>query len=38
MDNYRRMLEIVGQVAGDMLAPNAETVDLEGNTLNEDGR
>ncbi len=37
VDNYRRVLEIVGQVAGDMLAPNAETVDREGNRLNEDG-
>ena len=37
MDNYRRVLEIVGQVAGEMLAPNAETVDREGNTLNDDG-
>jgi alkylation response protein AidB-like acyl-CoA dehydrogenase len=37
VDNYRRILEIVGQVAGEMIAPNAETVDREGNTLNEDG-
>ena len=37
IDNYRRILEIIGQVAGDMLAPNAETVDREGNTLNDDG-
>ena len=37
IDNYHRILEIVGQVAGEMLAPNAETVDHEGNTLNEDG-
>ena len=37
VDNYRRILEIVGQVAGDTIAPNAEQVDREGNTLNEDG-
>ncbi len=37
VDNYRRILEIVGQVAGDMIAPNAEQVDAEGNTLNDDG-
>jgi alkylation response protein AidB-like acyl-CoA dehydrogenase len=37
VDNYRRILEIVGEVAGEMLAPNAETIDHEGNTLNEDG-
>ncbi len=36
-DNYRRILEIAGQVAGEMIAPNAETVDHEGNTLNNDG-
>jgi alkylation response protein AidB-like acyl-CoA dehydrogenase len=37
VENYHRVLEIVGQVAGDTIAPNAEDVDLEGNTLNEDG-
>jgi alkylation response protein AidB-like acyl-CoA dehydrogenase len=37
VDNYRRALEIMGQVAADTIAPNAETVDREGNTLNEDG-
>jgi 3-(methylthio)propanoyl-CoA dehydrogenase len=37
IDNYRRVLEIVGEVAGDMIAPNAEQIDHEGNTLNEDG-
>ena len=37
IDNYRRILTIVGQVAGEMVAPNAEQVDREGNTLNEDG-
>ena len=37
VDNYRRILEIVGQVAADTIAPNAEDVDREGNALNEDG-
>lgn len=37
VDNYRRVLEIAGQIAGDMIAPNAEQVDREGNTLNADG-
>jgi len=37
VDNYHRVLEIVGQVAGEVIAPNAETVDAEGNTLNDDG-
>jgi len=37
VDNYRRALEIVGEVAAEMIAPNAEQIDNEGNTLNEDG-
>jgi alkylation response protein AidB-like acyl-CoA dehydrogenase len=37
VDNYRRVLEIVGQVAADTLAPNAPIIDREGNTLNDDG-
>ena len=37
VDNYHRILEIVGEVAADTIAPNAEQVDREGNTLNEDG-
>ncbi len=37
VDHYRRTLEIVGAVAADTVAPNAEQVDREGNTLNEDG-
>jgi alkylation response protein AidB-like acyl-CoA dehydrogenase len=37
VDNYRRTLEIVGSVAAETIAPNAETVDREGNTLNENG-
>ena len=37
VDNYRRVLEIIGRIAGDMIAPNAEQIDREGNTLNPDG-
>jgi len=37
VDNYRRALEIVGQIAAETIAPHAEQVDLEGNTLNDDG-
>ncbi len=37
VDNYRRVLEIVGDVAGNHVAPRAEQVDREGHTLNEDG-
>ena len=37
VDNYRRILEIVGDVAGNTIAPRAEQVDAEGNALNEDG-
>ncbi len=37
IDNYRRVLTIVGQIAADHIAPRAEEVDKEGNTLNPDG-
>ncbi len=37
VENYRRILGIVGEVAAEVIAPNAEDVDAEGNTLNEDG-
>jgi alkylation response protein AidB-like acyl-CoA dehydrogenase len=37
VDNYRRILEILGQVAADNIEPNAEQVDREGNHLNADG-
>ncbi len=30
MDSYRRVLEIAGEVCGDVIAPNAESVDHEG--------
>ena len=37
VDNYRRIVEIVGEVAAETIAPNAEQVDRDGNTLNENG-
>jgi 3-(methylthio)propanoyl-CoA dehydrogenase len=37
VDNYRRILEILGEVSAETIAPNAEDVDAEGNTLNENG-
>lgn len=37
IDNYRRILRIVGDIAANHIAPRAEQVDEEGNTLNDDG-
>lgn len=37
IDNYRRILTIVGDIAANHIAPRAEQIDREGNTLNEDG-
>jgi hypothetical protein len=37
IDNYRRILNIVGDVAANVIAPHAEQIDREGNTLNQDG-
>ena len=37
IDNYRRILEIVGDIAANSIAPRAEQIDAEGNTLNDDG-
>ena len=37
IDNYRRILTIAGDIAGNHVAPRAEQVDRTGNTLNEDG-
>lgn len=36
MDNYRRVLEIAGEVCGDVIAPNAEGVDHEGPRVEND--
>lgn len=33
-DNYRRILEIIGEIAAETLAPRAEQIDAEGNTHN----
>ncbi len=37
IDNYRRILQIVGDIAGNHIASRAEQVDIDGNTLNENG-
>jgi len=37
IDNYRRILRIVGDIAANFIAPRAEEVDRNGHTLNEDG-
>jgi len=37
VDNYERILGVIGRVAGDIIAPTAEETDLVGNTLNADG-
>ena len=37
MDNYRKVLEIVGDIAGNIIAPNAASVDEEGAHF-EDGK
>ncbi|MDR1484971.1 MAG: acyl-CoA dehydrogenase family protein [Planctomycetaceae bacterium] len=36
-DNYRRILEIAGEISAETLAPNAAQVDAEGNKHNADG-
>lgn len=33
IDSYNRVLEIVGEISGEIVAPNAESVDKEGPTL-----
>ena len=33
MDSYERVLEIVGEICGEIIAPNAESVDHDGPTL-----
>lgn len=37
VEGYAEILKIVGAIAADTIAPSAEQVDLEGNTLNDDG-
>lgn len=36
MDNYRRVLEIIGEVCGETIAPNAEGVDAQGPRVEND--
>lgn len=33
MDSYERVLEMVGEISGEVIAPNAESVDREGPTV-----
>ena len=35
IDNYEKVLEIVGEICGDLIDPNAESVDAEGPSLIE---
>ena len=37
IQNYDLVLDSLGQLSGDFIAPRAEDVDRQGNTLNEDG-
>ncbi|MCP4455199.1 MAG: acyl-CoA dehydrogenase, partial [Planctomycetes bacterium] len=37
VDNYAMVLEAMGELCGDFIAPRAEDVDRTGNVLNEDG-
>ena len=37
VQNYEMVLDALGELAADFIAPRAESVDREGNTLNEDG-
>lgn len=37
IDSYQRVLKVVGELAGDFIAPTAEHTDQVGNQLNEDG-
>ena len=37
VENYEMVLDALGQLSGDFIAPRSEDIDREGNTLNEDG-
>jgi 3-(methylthio)propanoyl-CoA dehydrogenase len=37
IQNYEMVMDAIGQLSGDFIAPRAEGVDRQGNTLNEDG-
>lgn len=38
LDNYKKVLEIVGDIAANIVPPNAAEVDKEGNHLDENGK
>ena len=38
IENYKIVLESLGQLCGDFVAPRSEDMDREGNTLTEDGK
>jgi alkylation response protein AidB-like acyl-CoA dehydrogenase len=37
IDNYKRILEVVGEISAETIAVNADQIDAEGNTHNTDG-
>jgi len=37
IQNYRMVLDALGQLSAEFIAPRAEDIDRQGNTLNEDG-
>lgn len=37
LDSYRQVLEIIGEISGDVIAPNAESVDHDGPLLKDGG-
>ncbi len=37
VDNYRRILDVIGELAAEKIAPTAEETDLLGSVLNDDG-
>ncbi len=37
LENYHQVLNVIGEISGDFIAPRAEQIDLQGNTLNDDG-
>ncbi len=37
LDNYQRILSVIGEIAGERVAPTAAETDTVGNTLNPDG-
>ncbi len=37
VENYNMLLDTVGQISGDFVAPRSEQIDIDGNTLHDDG-